>query len=273
MRRSGDHNLAGAAGIDVSKDHLDWTLDSGREVRQVPDTPAGVRRLVRKLRSIELDRVVLEATGGYERLVFQALSDAGVAVVRINPKRARDFGKGMGVLAKNDAIDARLMALYGAKAEPKLVPARSERERRMGELAARRRQPIQMITMEKNRREQMPRWLRADQESLIRILENRVEKIEGLLDTAIAEDAEQKARFDRLQPSRGSGPRLSGPCWRTSPGSGSWTAARLRPWPGWRRSSRTVGASAESEASTKAAQTLARRSTWRLSSHPGSTQR
>jgi transposase len=201
--------MAGCAGIDVSKDHLDWTLDSGGEVRQVPNTPAGVRRLVRKLRSLELDRVVLEATGGYERLLFQALSDAGVPVVRINPKRARDFGKGMGVLAKNDAIDARLLALYGAKVEPKLVPARNERERRMGELAARRRQLIQMITMEKNRREQMPRWLRADQESLIRILENRVEKIDALLDAAIAEDAEQKTRFDRLQTVPGVGAKTA----------------------------------------------------------------
>jgi len=119
--------MAGCAGIDVAKDHLDWTLDSGGEVRQVLNTPAGVRRVVRKMQSLEmqsleLDRVVLEATGGYEKLLFQALSYAGVPVVRINPKRARDFGQGMGVLAKNDAIDARLLALYGAKAEPKLIP-------------------------------------------------------------------------------------------------------------------------------------------------------
>lgn len=201
--------MAGCAGIDVAKDHLDWTLDSGGEVRQVPNTPAGVRRLVRKLQSLELDRVVLEATGGYEKLLFQSLSDAGVPVVRINPKRARDFGKGMGVLAKNDAIDARLLALYGAKAEPKLVPPRNERERRMSELSARRRQLIQLITMEKNRREQMPRWLRADQESLIRILENRVEKIDALLDAAITEDAEQKARFDRLQTVPGVGAKTA----------------------------------------------------------------
>lgn len=201
--------MAGCAGIDVSKDHLDWTLDSGGKVRQVPNTPAGVRRLVRKLQSLELDRVVLEATGGYERGLFQALSDAGVPVVRINPKRARDFGKGMGVLAKNDAIDARLLALYGAKAEPKRVPARSAQENRMSELAARRRQLIQLITMEKNRREQMPRWLRPDQESLIRILENRVEKIDALMDSTIAEDAEQKARFDRLQTVPGVGAKTA----------------------------------------------------------------
>lgn len=201
--------MADCVGVDVSKDHLDWTLGSEGEVRQVPNTPAGVRRLVRKLCSLELDRVVLEATGGYERLLFQALSDAGVAVVRINPKRARDFGKAMGVLAKNDAIDARLLALYGSKVEPRVAPARSERERRMSELAARRRQLVQMITMEKNRREHMPRWLRADQESLLRVLENRVAKIDALLDATIAEDAEQQSRFDRLQSVPGVGAKTA----------------------------------------------------------------
>jgi transposase len=187
------------AGIDVSKDHLDWTVGSTSEVRQVPNTPAGVRRLVRKLQRLELDRVVLEATGGYERLLYQALVDAGLPVVRVNPKRVRDFGKGLGILAKNDAIDARLLAVFGSKAEPRLVPSRNAEGRRMSELAARRRQLIQLITMEKNRREQMPRWLRADQESLIRILEARVEKIDALLDETIAQDAQQKDRFERLQ--------------------------------------------------------------------------
>ena len=70
--------MAECAGIDVAKDHLDWTVGSMAEVRQVPNTPAGVRRLVRKLQPLELDRVVLEATGGYERLLFQALVDAGL---------------------------------------------------------------------------------------------------------------------------------------------------------------------------------------------------
>lgn len=196
-------------GVDVSKDHLDWILGASADVRQVPNSPAGVRLLVRKLRSLELDRVVLEATGGYERLLFHALNEAGIPVVRVNPKRVRDFGKGLGILAKNDAIDARVLALFGAKAEPKVLPARSNQERRMGELAARRRQLIQLITMEKNRREQMPRWLRADQESLIRILEARVEKIDALLDETIAQNAEQKHRFERLQTVPGVGAKTA----------------------------------------------------------------
>jgi transposase len=196
-------------GVDVSKDHLDWTLGSVGDVAQIPNTPAGVRRLVQKFGSLELDRVVLEATGGYERLLFDALSKAGIPVVRVNPKRVRDFAKGLGILAKNDAIDARLLAWFGAKAEPTVLPARDGQERRMGELAGRRRQLIQLITMEKNRRDTMPRWLRADQESLIRILEARVEKIDRLLDETIAQDAERKARFERLQTVPGVGAKTA----------------------------------------------------------------
>jgi len=201
--------MAACAGIDVSKDHLDWTMGSEGDLRQVPNTPAGVRRLVRTLQRFELERVVFEATGGYERLLHQALVDAGLPAVRVNPKRVRDFGRGLGILAKNDGIDARLLAVFGAKAEPRLETARNAAGRRMSELAARRRQLVQLITMEKNRREQMPRWLRADQEGLIRILEARVAKIDGLLDETIAEDAEQKDRFERMQTIPGVGAKTA----------------------------------------------------------------
>lgn len=201
--------MADCVGVDVSKDHLDWTLGCGGEVRQVPNTPAGVRRLVRRLKGLDLDRVVIEATGGYELLLFQALIDAAVPVVRVNPKRVRDFGKGMGVLAKNDAIDARLLALFGTKAEPEESPARSLRSRKMGELAARRRQLISLITREKNRLEHTPKWLVREALGLIRILETRVEKLDALLDELIGQDAEQQAHFERLQSVPGVGAKTA----------------------------------------------------------------
>lgn len=191
--------MAECVGVDVAKDYLDWTVGIEAEVERVPNTPAGVRRLVRTLRGLGSRLIVFEATGGYERLLHQALDKAGLAVARVNPKRVRDLGRAMGVLAKNDAIDARLLALYGAKAEPRQDAARSDRERRMSELASRRRQLIQLITTEKNRRQQTPRWLRADVESLIRILEGRVEKIDSLIDEQISQDEDQAARFERLQ--------------------------------------------------------------------------
>jgi transposase len=201
--------MVACVGVDVSKDHLDWVLGTVAEVRQVPNTPAGVGRLVRKLRTLELDRVILEATGGYERMLFHALLDADIPVVRVNPKRVRDFGKGMGILAKNDAIDARLLALFGAKAEPSERPVPSPRARKLGELAARRRQLIALITMEKNRLEHTPKWLSKESRALIRILETRVEKLDAIFNDLVAQDANQQAHFERLQTVPGVGPKTA----------------------------------------------------------------
>jgi transposase len=196
-------------GVDVAKAHLDWAFGQEGEVSRTSNSPAGVRRLVRKLKRLELDRVVLEATGGYEELLHRALVDAGVPVVRVNPKRVRDFGKGMGVLAKNDAIDARLLALFGEKAEPVQRPQKGPRARKLAELATRRRQLIEFVRVEKNRLEHTPRWLAADVRSLIRVLEGRIAKIDRKMDGLISEDPVQQADFERMQTVPGVGEKTA----------------------------------------------------------------
>jgi transposase len=196
-------------GVDVAKAHLDWALGHESEVVRVANSPAGVRRLVRQLRRLCFDRVILEATGGYEELLHRALIDAGMPVVRVNPKRVRDFGKGMGVLAKNDAIDARLLALFGEKAEPAQRPQKGPRARKLAELATRRRQLIGLVRVEKNRLEHTPTWLAADARSLIRILERRIAKIDRKMDELISEDRAQQADFERMQSVPGVGEKTA----------------------------------------------------------------
>ena len=196
-------------GVDVAKAHLDWTRGAKGRVERVPNNPAGVRRLLKELRRLSFDRVVLEATGQYERLLYETLGDEGVAVVRVNPVRVRRFGQGLGELAKNDAIDARMLALFGEKAEPKQRPLKTPRERLLGDLAARRRQLILMIRSEKNRLHQAPVCVRSDIRSLVRILERRVEKIDAHIDRVIAEDAKQRRDFERLQTVPGVGPKIA----------------------------------------------------------------
>ena len=129
-------------GVDVAKAHLDWVLGPDGDVERIENRPDAVRRLVRRLQKLDFDRVVLESTGQYERLLFEALQDEGVPVVRVNPLRVRRFGQGMSVLAKNDSIDAKMLALFGEKAEPEERPRTSSRERMLRDLAARRRQLI-----------------------------------------------------------------------------------------------------------------------------------
>jgi len=196
-------------GVDVAKNHLDWVLGPKGEVERIDNSPAAVRRLVRRLRKLDFDRVVLESTGQYERLLFEALEDAGVRVVRVNPFRVRRFGEGMGVLAKNDSIDARLLALFGEKVEPEERPKKTDRERLLGDLSARRRRLIANMTAEKNRLEHASGSIAMEIKSQIRTLDRHVEQLESKIDQLIAEDERQREDFARLQSVPGVGPKVA----------------------------------------------------------------
>jgi len=196
-------------GVDVAKAHLDWVVGSRGEVARLPNTPAGVRRLVRILSKHEVDRIVFESTGQYERRLLEALSDAALPVVQVNPVRVRRFAEGMGVLAKNDTLDAQVLALFGEKAEPTQRPRKSVRQRLLTDLAARRRQLIGMITAEKNRLEQARGWARRDVQSLLRVLEGRVERLDREIDRVVGQDPKQRGDFERLQTVPGVGPKLA----------------------------------------------------------------
>jgi transposase len=115
----------------------------------------------------------------------------------------------MGVLAKNDSIDAKLLALFGEKAEPEERPKKSERERLLGDLSARRRQLISNMTAEKNRLEHTSGYVATEIKSLIRVLERHIEKLEAKIDRIIAEDQKQSGNFKRLQTVPGVGPKVA----------------------------------------------------------------
>jgi len=176
-------------GVDVAKAHLDCAEGPQARVKRLPNTPAGVRRLVQRWTKLDVDRVILESTGQYERRLFEALADAGVSVVRVNPVRVRRFAEGMGVLAKNDALDARILALFGEKVEPAERPVKTPRERILRDLASRRRQLIGMVTAEKNRLEHAIGWSARDIRSLVRVLEGRVERLDGEINRLVAKRA------------------------------------------------------------------------------------
>ena len=196
-------------GVDVAKKHLDWVLGPNGEVERIDNTAAAVRRLVRRLKRLDFDRVVLESTGQYERLLFEALEDEGIPVSRVNPFRVRRFGEGMGVLAKNDSIDARLLALFGEKVEPEQRPKKTERERLLCDLSARRRQLIANMTAEKNRLEHTSGYVAKEIKSLIRTLERHIEKLESKIDEIVAQNERQRGDFERLQSVPGIGPKVA----------------------------------------------------------------
>ena len=194
-------------GVDVSKHHFDWVAGGFGNVARVPNTPAGVRRMVAKLRSLEATLIVVESTGGYERALTEALSEADLPVVLVNPWRVRRFGEGLGVLAKTDPIDARILALYGERAQPSRRPLPGPRQRQMADLVRRRRQLIAMIVAEKSRLDTASAVIRRDIQALVKALERRVAKIDERIDAAIAADPEKAENWERLQsvPSVGPG--------------------------------------------------------------------
>jgi transposase len=103
-------------GIDVSKQHLDWVLGAEGKVGRRANSAAGVRHLVASLRKLEFSTIIVESTGGYERALVETLGAADLPVILVNPWRVRRFGEGLGVLAKTDPLDARVLALFGERA-------------------------------------------------------------------------------------------------------------------------------------------------------------
>jgi transposase len=196
-------------GVDVSKLHLDWVLGGEGSVAKIGNTPAGVRRLVTKLRTLKPALIVVESTGGYERALTEALTEADLPVVLVNPWRVRRFGEGLGVLAKTDPIDARILALYGERARPTRRPLPAPRQRQMADLVQRRRQLIAMIVAEKSRLDTASAVIRQDIKALVKVLEKRVVKIDVRIDAAIAADPEKAENWERLQSAPSVGPGVA----------------------------------------------------------------
>ena len=201
--------MSKCVGIDVSKQHLDWVLGVDGKVARVPNSPAGVRRRVARLCKVELESIIVESTGGYERALTEALSAADLPVILVNPWRVRRFGEGLGVLAKTDPLDARVLATFGERARPPQRRLPGPRQREMADLARRRRQLIAMIVAEKNRLDTASKVVRRDINSLVQLLERRVVKLDERIDRAIAEDPEKSEQWTRLQTAPCVGPGVA----------------------------------------------------------------
>jgi len=140
-------------GIDVAKATLAVALRPSGVCFEVSNTPAGHRKLIRRLKELDVERVLLEATGGYERPVVDALVDIW-PVVRISPHRARAFALAMGRIAKTDPIDAAMLARLAQVIEGPLVRAVSPQQRELQGLVDRREQLVGARDDERRRQHQ-----------------------------------------------------------------------------------------------------------------------
>ena len=127
-------------GIDVSKLTLDFDCLPVSAARPFANDAVGIAALVALLQDSGVERIVIEATGGYETAVASALAVAGLPVVVVNPKQVRDFAKATGQLAKTDALDAHAVAHFAEAVRPALRPLPEAQPEELRALLARRRQ-------------------------------------------------------------------------------------------------------------------------------------
>ena len=166
-------------GIDICKARLDVADDANSLPWSVANNDAGIASLVERLQTLPPTLIVMEATGGLETLLYAALTTAGLPAVVMNPRQVRDFAKALGTLAKTDALDARILARFGAAIQPAVRPMKDDTTQELTALVTRRRQLLAMLTAEKTRLQQAAKWIRKDIKAHIASLEHRLQTIEG----------------------------------------------------------------------------------------------
>jgi transposase len=186
-------------GVDISSKHLDVAFGKSGTIERFDNTKDGIKSIIHKLKSLSVSIVAFESSGAYEKNLMYALMENEVPCAVLNPKRVRDFAKAMGILAKTDRLDAKVIAHFGEVMEPQQEEVTSEEERRLEALVRRRRQLLDMIVMEKNRLSTAPKTIKKDIEEVIEILELRVEDIEKNIDNVIIKDNKWKIKEKALR--------------------------------------------------------------------------
>ncbi|MCP1615494.1 transposase [Azospirillum lipoferum] len=198
-------------GVDVAKGWLD-IHQPGAGARRIDNTP-GAARSFAKACIKDGAWVIFEASGGYDRVLREALETANVPFSRVNPRQARDFARAMGVIGKTDRVDAWMLSELGARLRPAATEPLAAARRALQAQATRRRQLVAMRKQEATRLQQTAdAEARADIRSLLVVLDRRIAKIEERMTALVAADPEMAVIDRRL---------------RTIPGVGAVVAATL----------------------------------------------
>src|SRR5829696_1895278 len=174
-------------GIDVSKDRLDVAVLGEKQERQVCNTQAGIAKLVQWMLELQPELIVVEATGGYQGAVVDALFHAGLGVAVMNPARVRQFARACGLLAKTDKLDAQVLAVFGQRVQPKRYEDKSEAEKQLSALLTRRKQVEEMLKAEQNRLRTISPSLRSSVEQVIAVLKEQKKRLDEQIQELVKE--------------------------------------------------------------------------------------
>jgi len=255
MRRSG------YVGIDVAKAKLYVFIGRTGESFSVINTDLEVRRMLKRFGPD--DFVILEATGGLEAPVASVLAAAGIAVAIVNPRQVRDFARATGRLAKTDRLDAEVLARFGEAVKPAARPLADEQAAALEALVTRRRQLVEMLTAEKNRRSMAPKVLHRSIDEHIRWLERRLSGFDEELSTVIRNTPLWRERDELLRSVPCVGRCCRARCSHRCPSWEDSIASRSPPWLAWRPSTVIVAACAAAVASGAGVPRSGECCTWR----------
>jgi len=198
-----------SVGIDVSQATLDVGVYPTAEQWQLANDGSGISQLVDRLQQLAPDRIVLEATGGYELAALATLASAGLPVVAVNPRQVRDFARATGRLAKTDALDAQVLAQFGAAVQPPLRALPDAATRELSALLARRRQLVEMRTAESNRLLTAHERVQPSIRELVHFLDKRISELDRELRDRLRASPVWRAKENLLRSIPGVGPVLS----------------------------------------------------------------
>lgn len=192
-------------GVDTGKSQLDIYIRPLDIYFTVPNTEKGIIDAIKTIRKHRPQRVVIEATGRLEMPFILACDKAKLPYVIANPLHVKRFAGAIGQRAKNDRLDAALIAHYAEAIQPKLTQLKSENIRLMSDLVTRRNQLLSMQTMEKNRTQILPQSLASSIKPILTALKNQITKIEEKITKLIDTSPEYQAKNELLQSMPGVG--------------------------------------------------------------------
>lgn len=196
-------------GVDTGKSQLDIYIRPLDIYFNVPNTEKGINEAIKTIKKHKPQRVVIEATGRLEMPFILACDKAKLPYVIANPLRIKKFAGAIGQRAKNDRLDAALIAHYAEKVQPELTTLKSENIRLMSDLVTRRNQLLTMQTMERNRQQILPKNISSTITPILTALKNQIEKVETKIAKLIDNCPEYQAKNTILQSMPGVGKVLA----------------------------------------------------------------
>lgn len=192
-------------GVDISKQKLDVSF-SDQKTASFENNFAGFKQLLKELKNKSQTRVVMEATGGYEKPLALFLQSQGIAVSIVNAKRVRDYAKALGRLAKNDRLDAEVIRLFAEAVNPQVLATSSDTQQALDALVRRREQLVKQRTMEKQHAETVgnKEAVRSIKRT-IDFLDKEIARIEQAIKALINADSALVEKVDRLSAVKGIG--------------------------------------------------------------------